>query len=163
MLGLAAVVTLSWIYLFVMDWGMRHMDVGLLMFIMPTMQNWTAWDLILVFPMWTVMMVAMMVPTVTPTISLFAETSRRRYEHSGTFVATSTFLLGYLTTWAGFSLLATLAQWGLLALALVSPMMKSASKAFGAGLLLVAGLFSVQPPEIFLPGSLPISNRSFCY
>ena len=38
------------------------MDVGMEMVIMPAMQHWTAWDLVLVFLMWAVMMVAMMVP-----------------------------------------------------------------------------------------------------
>ena len=52
----------SWIYLIYMDWGLRHMDVGRDMIIMPAMQHWTAWDLVLVFLMWAVMMVAMMVP-----------------------------------------------------------------------------------------------------
>lgn len=141
MLGLAGIVTLSWIYLIWMDWGMRHMDVGMEMVIMPAMQNWTAWDLVLVFLMWTVMMVAMMVPTVSPAILLFSEINRRRDEQKSTLVATGGFLLGYLTAWTGFSVLATLAQWGLLTAALVSPMMESTSKAFGAGLLLIAGLF----------------------
>jgi len=54
---------------------------------------------------------------------------------------TGQFLLGYLTLWTGFSALATLAQWGLLTAALVSPMMESTSKALGGGLLLGAGLF----------------------
>jgi predicted metal-binding membrane protein len=74
-------------------------------------------------------------------ILLFAEINRRRNEQQGTFVATGQFLLGYLTAWTGFSVLATLAQWGLLTAALVSPMMQSTSKALGAGLLLIAGLF----------------------
>lgn len=39
------------------------------------------------------------------------------------------------------SIFATLAQWGLLTAALVSPMMESTSKALGGGLLLGAGLF----------------------
>jgi predicted metal-binding membrane protein len=95
-----------------MDWGMRHMDVGLAMVIMPAMQNWTAWDLVLVFLMWAVMMVAMMVPAVSPVILLFAEISRRRSEQQGTFVATGQFLLGYLTVWTCFSALATLAHAG---------------------------------------------------
>lgn len=47
--GLAGMVTLSWAYLFCMDWGMRHMDVGMDMLIMPAMQHWNAWDLVLVF------------------------------------------------------------------------------------------------------------------
>jgi predicted metal-binding membrane protein len=139
--GLAGVVALAWTYLIYMDWGMRHMDVGMNMVIMPAMQNWTAWDLVLVFLMWAVMMVAMMVPTASPLILLFAEINRRRNERQGTLLATGQFLLGYLTVWTGFSVLATLAQWGLLTAALVSPMMESTSKALGAGLLFVAGLF----------------------
>ena len=140
-LGLAGVVALSWIYLIYMDWGMRHMEVGINMVIMPAMQHWTAWDLVLVFLMWVVMMVAMMVPAVSPVILLFAELNRRRNTHQGTFVSTGQFLLGYLTAWTGFSVLATLAQWGLLTEALVSPMMESTSRALNGGLLLAAGLF----------------------
>src|SRR6202140_2518660 len=111
------------------------------MIIMPAMQHWTAWDLVLVFLMWAVMMIAMMVPAASTVILLFAETNRRRNEHQGTFVSTGQFLLGYLTAWTGFSALATLAQWALLTGALVSPMMQSTSKALGGGLLLGAGLF----------------------
>ena len=139
--GLAGVVTLSWTYLIYMEWGMRNMDFGMNMVIMPAMQNWTTWDLVLVFLMWVVMMVAMMVPTASPMILLFAEINRRRNEQRGTFVATGQFLLGYLTAWTCFSVLATLAQWALLTAALVSPMMESTSKALGGSLLLTAGLF----------------------
>jgi predicted metal-binding membrane protein len=139
--GLAGVVLLSWTYLIYMDWGMRHMQVGIGMVIMPAMQGWTAWDLVLVFLMWAVMMVAMMVPAASPVILLFAEINRRRRGRQSAFVATGRFLLGYLTAWAGFSVVATFAQWGLLTAALVSPMMESTSKVLGAGLLLIAGLF----------------------
>src|ERR1700722_20252679 len=139
--SLAAIATLSWTYLIYMDWGMRHMDVGMNMVIMPAMQHWTAWDLGLVFLMWAVMMVAMMVPAASPVILLFTEINRRRNEHQATFVSTGQFLLCYLTAWTGFSALATLAQWALLTAALVSPMMQSTSKAMGGGLLLGAGLF----------------------
>jgi hypothetical protein len=44
-LGFAGVAILAWIYLIYMDWGMRHMDVGMNMVIMPAMQHWTGWDL----------------------------------------------------------------------------------------------------------------------
>ena len=117
------------------------MDIGMEMVVMPAMQNWTASDLALVFLMWAIMMVAMMVPTVSPAILLFTEINRRRDEQKSTLMATGAFLLGYLTAWTGFSILATLAQWGLLMAALVSPMMESTSKTLGAGLLLIAGLF----------------------
>jgi hypothetical protein len=81
------------------------------------------------------------VAAASPVILLFAEINRRRNVHQGTFLSTGQFLLGYLTAWTGFSALATLAQWGLLTAALVSPMMESTSKALGGGLLLGAGLF----------------------
>jgi predicted metal-binding membrane protein len=139
--GLAGLVTLSWAYLICMDWGMRHMDVGMDMLIMPAMQHWNAWDLLLVFLMWAIMMVAMMVPTASPVILLFAEINRRRAQEKGTFVATAQFLFGYLTAWTGFSAVATLAQWGLLTATLVSPMMENTNRMLGAGLLLIAGLF----------------------
>ena len=109
--GLAGVTILSWTYLIYLDWGMGHMDVGMEMVIMPAMQHWTAWDLVLVFLMWAVMMVAMMVPAVSPVILLFTEINRRRNEQPGTLAPTGQFLLGYLTVWTGFSLLVTLAQW----------------------------------------------------
>jgi len=140
-LGLAGIAILAWTYLIYMGWGMRHMDVGMRMVIMPAMQHWAAWDLLLVFLMWTLMMVGMMVPAVSPAVLLFSEINRRRNAERGAFVATGQFLLGYLTVWTGFSFLATLAQWGLLTAALVSPMMEGTSNALGAGLLLIAGLF----------------------
>ena len=111
------------------------------MVIMPAMQHWTAWDLVLVFLMWMVMMIAMMVPSASPVVLLFAEINRHRHEQHGAFVSSMHFLLGYLTAWTGFSVLATLAQWGLLTADLLSPMMVSTNKVLGAGLLLGAGLF----------------------
>jgi hypothetical protein len=62
--------------------------------------------------MWVVMMVAMMVPAASPVILLFTEINRRRNEHQATFVSTGQFLLGYLTAWTGFSVLATLCPVG---------------------------------------------------
>jgi predicted metal-binding membrane protein len=89
---------------------MRHMDVGMDMVIMPAMQHWTAWDLVLVFLMWAVMMVAIIDTCCQPGDSTFAEINRRRNEQQGTFASTGEFLLGYLTAWTGFSVFATLAQ-----------------------------------------------------
>ena len=37
--GLAGVAILAWMHLIYADWGMRHMDVGTDMVIMPAMQN----------------------------------------------------------------------------------------------------------------------------
>src|ERR1700745_87623 len=69
-------------------------------------------------------------------ILFFAKINRHRNQHQDTFVSTAQFLVGYLTVWTGFSVLATLTQWGLLTVALVSPMMETTRKALGGGLLL---------------------------
>ena len=58
----------AWTYLVYMDWGMRHMDVGMDMWIMPQMVDWDVTDLGLVLLMWAVMMAAMMLPSVLPVI-----------------------------------------------------------------------------------------------
>jgi hypothetical protein len=61
-----------------MDWGMRHMDVGMDMWIMPQMVNLDVTDLSLVLLMWTVMMAAMMLPSVLPVIVVLVRIGRLR-------------------------------------------------------------------------------------
>jgi len=103
-----------------------------------------------------------MVPTASPMILLFAEIGRHRNEHQDSFIPTGQFLLGYLTVWTGFSVLATLTQWGLLTVALVSPAMESTSKALGVLLLLGAGFYQFSPLKYACLGPLPHSNGIFC-
>src|SRR6478736_2323117 len=47
---------------------------------------------------------------------------------------------GYLLTWIGFALAATVAQWALEQYALLTPMMESVSNIFGGIVLIAAGL-----------------------
>src|SRR5260370_37348422 len=96
-------------------------------------------DLLLVFAMWAVMMVAMMVPSATPMLLAFATITRSRSAQGRAFVPLWVFLAGYLVLWTAFSLAATLAQWGLHSLALISPMMVGTSPLLG-GLLLIAAV-----------------------
>lgn len=125
------VLVFSWAYLMWMDWGMRHMSEATDILLMPRMIHWRAIDLALVFLMWALMMAAMMLPSALPAVQLYA---RFRGNPVG-------FVAGYLLAWFGFGALATLAQWRLLEVALVTPMMSSASAWLSAGLQIVAGLF----------------------
>jgi len=143
--GLAAAATLAWIYLLYMSWGMAHMDVGAAMAIMPRMTDWGAIDLLLVLAMWTIMMAAMMLPSIVPMILSFAFLSRQRRAQRLPYAHTGVLVLGYLAVWSGFSLLATLAQWGLLEARLVTPMMVSATPLLGGALLVIAGVFQLTP------------------
>lgn len=147
MAGLVLVTALAWGYLFYeaarMDRSMSASMGGEMS--MPQMVSWGAVDLLLLFVMWSVMMVGMMVPSAAPMVLLFAGVNRQRSGQKRPYVPTGIFLVGYLAVWAGFSLLATLAQWGLHSAALLSPMMVSTSPYLGAGLLLAGGVFQWTP------------------
>ena len=144
LLGLAGVIALAWTYLLYMAWGMAHMDVGIEMLLMPRMTDWGAVDLALVFLMWAVMMVAMMLPTALPMVSAFASCSRPSAEQPRAWSVVA-FVIGYVLVWAGFSLLVTLLQWGLLEARWISPMMEVRGPGFGGTLLLAAGIFQFTP------------------
>ena len=68
--ALALICVIAWAYLAYMGWGMAHMDAGATMAIMPQMIAWAPIDVALVFAMWSIMMVAMMLPSAAPTILL---------------------------------------------------------------------------------------------
>ena len=142
--GLAGITALAWIYIGYLAWEMGHMDMSMDM-AMPHMQTWGVTDLVLLFVMWAVMMVAMMVPSAAPMMLMYTTINRRRREQQQPYVPTAIFLAGYLLVWAGFSILATLAQWGLHSAALLSPMMVSTSPILGGLVLLAAGIFQWTP------------------
>jgi predicted metal-binding membrane protein len=129
---LALLIGGAWAYLVSMDWGMRHMDVGMDTWIMPQMVGWNATDLALVLLMW-----ALMLPSIVPMILYVA-----RFDSS---VSATGFVAGYVLAWVGFSIAATLVQWALLEAALISPMMQSVSIPLSAAVLAAAGLYEFTP------------------
>jgi hypothetical protein len=71
--------------------------------------------------------------------------SRKATERGSPAVHASMFAAAYIVVWGGFSLLATYAQMQLDGLALLSPMMRSASVPLGAALLIGAGVYQMTP------------------
>ena len=113
---------------------------------MADMRSWSAADFGLMFVMWAVMMVAMMAPSATPMLLMFANVNRKRKEREAPYVPTGVFLAGYVIVWAAFSLAATSGNWGLHQASLLSSMMgESTSGYLGGGLLLLAGVFQWSP------------------
>jgi predicted metal-binding membrane protein len=106
---------------------------------------WTPSYAALMFLMWWIMMVAMMVPSASPMILLFARIQRQQKEKGSPFVPTSVFTAGYLVTWGVFSVIATGAQWGFEHAGLLSAMMISTSGLFAGILLLAAGIYQLTP------------------
>src|SRR5260370_36684097 len=74
---------------------------------------WSGLDAAVIFTMWWVMMIAMMVPSATPTVLLFTAIKRKQAASVSPTVEAWAFVGGYLLIWAGFSLIAALVQCGL--------------------------------------------------
>ena len=143
--ALTVLSILAWVFLIYQAWGMSHMDqVSMLM---PDTHRWRPFDLFLLFVMWAVMMVAMMVPSAAPMILVFVSVNRQRHQNEDPFVPAWIFVLGHLVVWVVFSILATLGQWGLHIMELLSPMMESTSPLFGGFLLIGAGVFQFAPAK----------------
>lgn len=137
--GLIVVSALAWAYTIQLVGDMAHSGVAHCA--LPRTEPWGAVDFFLTFVMWTVMMVAMMLPSAAPMILMFALVNRRRQEQRGPYVSAGVFLVGYLVVWTGYSAAAALAQWGLHSVALLSPRMVSTSPVLGGALLMSAGIF----------------------
>ena len=144
--GLGGLVLLAWLYLLRLGKGMAEMETHAAMgMAMPQMHAWAMADLGLLFVMWAVMMVAMMVPSAAPMIMLVAAVDRRRPDRPRPVARTGIFVLGYLTAWVVYSVLASSAQWGLHAAALLSPAMVSTSAYLGGAILIAAGIYQWTP------------------
>ncbi len=159
--ALTAVVTLSWAYLLVgAGMGMSTFEMtrmaqlgmaggtsegGMAGMAMMTPAVWTPSYAVLMFFMWWVMMVAMMLPSATPMILLFATVNRKQRETGHPHVATSVFAVGYLAAWASFSLVAVILQYGFERAGILSPMLVGINVIFGGVLLLAAGVYQLTP------------------
>ena len=142
-LSLAGITALGWLYLIVEAEKMSRMDESMAM---PHMMSWDASYLGFLFVMWSIMMVAMMVPSVTPMVMMFTTVNRKRRESDRTdLVPVGVFVSGYLIAWMAFSAAAAVAQWTLHAAALVSPMMTSSSAILGGALLIAGGIYQWTP------------------
>lgn len=105
---------------------------------------WSAADVFFTFAMWVVMMIGMMVPSASPMLLLFAATRAGRGRR-GVAPATLTFGLGYVAVWAGFSVGASVAQWGLHQAAILSAAMASSSGRLNGVILMAAGAYQLTP------------------
>jgi len=154
--ALTAVIALSWAYLLAgAGMGMsafemthlaeRGMAEGMPCMAMMTPAVWTPGYAILMLFMWWIMMVAMMLPSAAPMILLFAALNRKQRDSGQPYVATSIFALGYLAAWAGFSLVATMLQWGFELTGMLSPLLVGTNVIFCGVLLAAAGAYQLTP------------------
>ena len=140
--GLTALVALAWIYLLrlsreavsMAEMGMAHLG------------PWTPADAALAAGMWSVMMVAMMLPSAAPMILVFVTVNLRRgLDANAPYVSTGLFALGYLLVWGVFSVGATAAQWGSQRAAVLAEATLALTPLAGAAVLVAAGLWQLTP------------------
>lgn len=94
-----------------------------------------------IFFMWWTMMVAMMLPSASPTILLYM----RGTQHSGMRPAAGSFLAGYLSAWGIFSLVAAVLQPALETNGRLSPLMASQDRLLSGMILIAAGFYQLTP------------------
>ena len=107
----------------------------------------TTWPLMIA--MWWIMMIAMMTPSATPAILLYARVHRQaaaQGQAPENVAPTGAFALGYLLMWLGFAVAATGLHWVLQRAGLVSAMMMgSQSRWLSGAVLIAAGLYQLSP------------------
>ena len=91
--------------------------------------------------MWSVMMVAMMLPSASPMLLTFLRIHQQRERKASASVATWVFITGYLAAWLAFAAAAAVMQWALQQSALLSSPMGHVTPLLGGTLLIIAGAF----------------------
>jgi len=119
---------------------MSHMQM-----MSPAFAPWSATLALYLFAMWLVMMIGMMTPSAAPLVLIYIGVARQAATRGHRFAAAAWFFGGYLAAWAAFSLLATLAQWLLESLSMMTPAMQAANARLGATVLIAAGAYQWLP------------------
>ena len=97
------------------------------------------------FLMWTVMMIAMMLPSALPFVFAFGAEHRKRRARNLPYVPAGVFLAGYFAIWTFFSAFAALLQQALHRAALIASTMNIASSVGAGAILIAAGIYQWTP------------------
>ena len=142
--SLAGVIAIAWVYLLLgagIEMDEMDMGGGQVMVMAPP---WTLGYAALIFVMWSIMMVAMMLPSAAPTILLVSGLERNRGIGHGVPTA-GLFTFGYVLVWVGFSIAATLLQWSLDRVGWLSEAMAATSTTVAGSALIAAGIYQWTP------------------
>lgn len=148
--GIVFIAALSWWYLVWYAYEMQA-DMGLQgdmnLWMPPSAHNsaWGAFDFMMLFLMWAVMMLAMMLPTVFPLARVYASFYKQRHPGNSRLWMSNVLILGYAFAWTIFSAVITLAEWPLHISGVLNPMMEPLSLLFSGIAILLAGIYQWTP------------------
>ena len=141
---LGPLIVLAWVVLWV--WGQSPYGRFLSHEALGEVELTLGWDsivLVLAFVGgWTLMTVAMMLPTSLPLVTLFHTVVQQRPDRGRLVVL---LIAGYLSTWAGFGFIAHLGDWGLHEAVERSAWLAANDWMIGPGILAVAGVYQFTP------------------
>jgi predicted metal-binding membrane protein len=142
-LSILAMSALAWAYLIYLVSEMPPMAPGTvsMSMAMPTGHAWKLPDFAAMFVMWSVMMVAMMLPSAVPMILLYENINRKRKSQDKARNSLALFVGGYLLVWFGFSVLATLLNWAFHSGGLLTSMMGRVTPVVAGVSLIAAGTY----------------------
>jgi predicted metal-binding membrane protein len=140
---LVAIPLAAWTWIVLMARDMYGTMRGASAWMMTGVWDWP--HVLLLWVMWAVMMTAMMLPTATPLILLYAAAARRNAEPGSPARRVYALAAGYVLLWALFSVLATALQRILASALVLTPMMEPATPTAGAVVLAIAGLYQLTP------------------
>ncbi len=138
---LVSLITIAWVVLWLWEQSpygrfLNHGELGNIGFDQPAV------DLIqlgvLYVAGWTLMTMAMMLPTTVPLLEIFRRLTRQRSDRA---LLVTQVIAGYLLVWLGFGIAAHVFDLGLHRLFDQSAWLQNNAWVFGAGPLIVAGLF----------------------
>ena len=136
----------AWGYMAYMGWAMQHMDtVEMWMPPRSGTRPWQLYDFWMLFVMWSVMMIAMMTPSVLPMVSMYMTVAQSKKSKGQAYTPTIIFLLGYLIAWILFSVIISIIQYPLHVTGLLNPMMDSRSYLLSGTILIFAGIYQWTP------------------
>ncbi len=137
---MAVLVALAWLALWVSGWSSHH---GFLHSLHSLEAFGGGFQLVVVFIVgWTVMIVAMMLPTSLPLIMLFRGFTRQREDRAR---LTALLIAGYLVAWALFGAVVYFGGWILHRVAGQSAWLETNAPFLAAGVVALAGLYQFTP------------------
>jgi len=141
--GLGAATIAAWWALYQQQVAMNSLPMDRMWMPPIGTWRWSLTDFGLTGAMWLIMMLAMMLPVVTPMAVLIARIDRSR--RSDARINLSAFLLGYIALWMGFGIIVTLLQWQFHGFNWLTPMMDSRSSIVSGAILIVSGIYQFTP------------------
>tara|TARA_B100001996_G_C18638715_1_gene584745 strand:- start:528 stop:1391 length:864 start_codon:yes stop_codon:yes gene_type:complete len=168
--GVLIILIVSWGYILGMGWHMgtlpfvensnmamdmnQSMSMGdkktsildtILMWMPPSQGEWMLKDFFLLFIMWSVMMIAMMTPSILPMVMLFTVLNSKKKKNNQSSASSLILLAGYLVSWVLFSLVITFPQYAMHKSGLLNPMMEPTHAYLGSAILILAGIYQFTP------------------